>query len=252
LSSARRTASPPTGYSFGPRPPDHLLAAGLGSRRLTLHLPFPLRNRGRSAVSPAYPVGRRGPHSYPCRDSSGPSHHPCRDGAGAPAGRHTIVRDPFRVAGEGPGATPTPGPQLPIVIGSSGILTRGWRLRPWAPFSSSSDFLFLSPSSDYRESLGHSLSSGRPFYPFHPGLPRCPGFGATGGRHFPPLPPRERGDGFLHRPVGGSSRRTRGSPGAPPPSSGRPRRGGAAPAFVGAPNSSPSAPRAFAPGTGKP
>jgi hypothetical protein len=36
------------------------------------------------------------------------------------------------------------------------------------------------------------------------------------------------------------------------PSSGRPRRGGAAPAFVGVPISSPSAPRAFAPGTGKP
>jgi hypothetical protein len=43
----------------------------------------------RSAVSPAYPVGRRGPHNCPCRDSSCPSHHPCRDGAGTPAGRHT-------------------------------------------------------------------------------------------------------------------------------------------------------------------
>jgi len=42
-SSARRTASPPTGYSFGPRSPDRLLAAGLGSRRLTLHPPFPLQ-----------------------------------------------------------------------------------------------------------------------------------------------------------------------------------------------------------------
>ena len=47
------------------------------------------------------------------------------------------------------------------------------------------------PSSVYRESLGHSLFPERPFYPFHPGLPRCPGFGATGGRQFPPLPIRE-------------------------------------------------------------
>jgi hypothetical protein len=49
---------------------------------------FPLHME-RSAVSPAYPVGRRDPHGCPCRDSSGPSHHPCRDGAGTPAGRHT-------------------------------------------------------------------------------------------------------------------------------------------------------------------
>jgi hypothetical protein len=47
----------------------------------------------------------------------------------------------------------------------------------------------------------------------------------------------------LHRPARGGSRRTRRGPEAPPPSSGRPRRGGAAPAFVGASNSSPSAPR---------
>jgi hypothetical protein len=100
------------------------------------------------------------------------------------------------------------------------------------------------PSSAYRESLGHSLFPERPFYPFHPGLPRCPGLGATGGRHFPPLPIRERDDGsFYPSPPGGGSRRTRRGPEALPPSSGRPRRGGAAPAFVGASNSSPSAPR---------
>jgi len=52
-------------------------------------------------------------------------------------------------------------------------------------------FVSFCPSSVYRESLGHSLSSGRPFYPFHPGLPRYPGLGATGGRRFPPLPLRE-------------------------------------------------------------
>jgi hypothetical protein len=43
LSSVGEPLAPHTGYSFGPRPPDRLLAAGLGSRRLTLHLPhFPL------------------------------------------------------------------------------------------------------------------------------------------------------------------------------------------------------------------
>ena len=40
---------------------------------------------------------------------------------------------------------------------------------------SSSDFSSFCPSSIFRESLGHSLSSGRPFYPSHPGLPCCPG-----------------------------------------------------------------------------
>jgi hypothetical protein len=110
------------------------------------------------------------------------------------------------------------------------------------------------PSSVYRESLGHSLSSERPFCPSHPGLPCCPGIlglwaGANSRRS---LFGRRVMDYSLHHPSRGSSRRTRGGPGAPPPSSGRPRRGGAAPAFVGAPNSSSSAPRVFAPGTGKP
>jgi hypothetical protein len=84
--------------------------------------------------------------------------------------------------------------------------------------SLSSAFSPFCPSPAYRESLGHSLSSGRPFCPFHPGLPRCPGFGATGGRHFPPLPIRERDDRALFpSSPGGSSPRTRGSPGPPPP-----------------------------------
>jgi hypothetical protein len=39
----------------------------------------------------------------------------------------------------------------------------------------SSDFLSFRPFSDYRESLGHSLSSERPFCPSHPGLPCYPG-----------------------------------------------------------------------------
>jgi hypothetical protein len=110
------------------------------------------------------------------------------------------------------------------------------------------------PSSVYRESLGHSLSSGRPFCPSHPGLPCYPGIlglraGANSRRP-------SSGEGWmdysLHHPSRGSSHRTKGGPEVPPPSSGRPRRGGAAPAFVGTSNSSLSAPRAFAPGTGTP
>jgi hypothetical protein len=46
----------------------------------------------------------------------------------------------------------------------------------------------------------------------------------------------------VHRPARGGSRRTKGGPGPLPPSSGRPRRGGAAPAFVGGPTASLSAP----------
>jgi hypothetical protein len=49
-----------------------------------------------------------------------------------------------------------------------------------ASASMGSVFCFLTsssfcPSSVYRESLGRSLSSGRPFCPSHPGLPCCPG-----------------------------------------------------------------------------
>jgi hypothetical protein len=61
-----------------------------------------------------------------------------------------------------------------------------------ASASMGSVFCFLTsssfcPSSVFRESLGHSLSSGRPFCPSHPGLPCCPGIlglraGATSRR----------------------------------------------------------------------
>jgi len=85
--------APLSGYSLGPRPPDYLLAAGaqrtLQQEGTLSSAPLPPPILERSAVSPAYPVGRRGPHNYPCRDSSGASHHPCRDDAGTPAGRHT-------------------------------------------------------------------------------------------------------------------------------------------------------------------
>jgi hypothetical protein len=107
------------------------------------------------------------------------------------------------------------------------------------------------PSSVFRESLGHSLSLGAPLLPLPSGAPLLPRHpGATSGRRFPPS---LFGRGMMvpiHHPSRGSSRRTGRGPEALPPSSGRPRRGGAAPAFVGASNSSPSAPRALAPGTG--
>jgi hypothetical protein len=80
-------------------------------------------------------------------------------------------------------------PALNSVIEGSGILTRGWRLRPWAPFF----FVFFClplPSALLllnRESLGHSLFPERPFCPSHPGLLRYPGIlglwaGATSRR----------------------------------------------------------------------
>ena len=156
------------------------------------------------------------------------------------------VRDPFRVAGEGPGATTHPRSPAPTQsCGSSGILTRGCCLRPWAPFFLSSGFLFLPPFLYLPGELRALALLGAPLLPLPSGAPllsRHPG--AMGGRRFPPS---LFGRGMIgcstHHPPRGGSRRTRGGPGAPPPSSGRPRRGGAAPAFVGAPNSSSSAPR---------
>jgi hypothetical protein len=112
-------ASPVGAMSRRPRFSRPLMAAGAqrtSTRRTPSSAPLPPPISERSAVSPAYPVGRRDPHGCPCRDSSGPSHHPCRDGAGTPAGRHFYVRDPFRVAGEGPGATTHPRTPAPINV----------------------------------------------------------------------------------------------------------------------------------------
>jgi hypothetical protein len=104
-SSARRTASPPTGYSLGPRPPDHLLAAGLGSRRLTLHPPFPLRiAEGRRLALP--PDGRRRP--------SGASHR--SDGTVLDTRRPPRCRPGPLGSWGGSRRNPTPGPQLPTTI----------------------------------------------------------------------------------------------------------------------------------------
>jgi hypothetical protein len=64
------------------------------------------------------------------------------------------------------------------------------------------------PSSVFRESLGHSLFPGRPFCPFHPGLPRYPGIlGLRAGAASRRSLFGRRSDGFLsaHRPAGGSS-----------------------------------------------
>jgi hypothetical protein len=125
-------------------------------------------------------------------------------------------------------------------------------LRPWAPFSCLLISSFFCPSSVFRESLGHSLSSGRPFCPSHPGLPCYPGIlglraGATsrrslfGRRSDRSLCPSPR-QGWLPS----DQERSR----AATPSSGRPRRGGAAPAFVGGPTASLSAPRVLPWGLG--
>jgi hypothetical protein len=141
-----------------------------------------------------------------------------------------------------------PHPRSPasnIVIGGSGILTREWRLRLWAPFSSS-DFLFLPPFLCLPGELRAFALLGAPLLPLPSGAPLLPRHpGATGGRRFPPslLGRGRMGCSTYYHPPRGSSRRTGRGPEALPPSSGRPRRGGAAPAFVGASNSSPSAPR---------
>jgi hypothetical protein len=117
----------------------------------------------------------------------------------------------------------------------------------------SNDFFLLLPFVRFPGELRALALPGAPLLPLPSGAPLLPRHpGAMGGRRFPPS---LLGRGMMvptHHPSRGSSRRTGRGPEALPPSSGRPRRGGAAPAFVGAPNSSPSAPRALAPGTGKP
>jgi hypothetical protein len=114
------------------------------------------------------------------------------------------VRDPFRVTGEGPGATTHPRSPAPTQsCGSSGILSRGWRLRPWAPFSSS-DFLFLLPFVCLPGELRAIALPGAPLLPLPSGTPllsRHPG--ATGGRQFPPsLFGRGMMECYIHHPSG--------------------------------------------------
>jgi hypothetical protein len=93
---------------------------------------------------------------------------------------------------------------------------------------------------------------GAPLLPLPSRTPPPSWLRGYGRAPLPAVPLRERDDGSfsVHHPSGGGSRRTRRGPGTPPPSSGRPRHGGAAPAFVGVPNSSPSAPRVLPWGLG--
>jgi hypothetical protein len=87
--------------------------------------------------------------------------------------------------------TPVPSSQY-CEFGSSGILTRGWHQRPWAPFSSSSAFFSLLPFFCLPGELRAFALLGAPLLPLPSGAPLLPRHpGATGERHFPPLPLRE-------------------------------------------------------------
>jgi hypothetical protein len=179
LSSARRTASPPTGYSFGPRSPDRLLAAGLGSRRLTLHRPFPSAiAEGRRLALP--PDGRRRPRSGASHRSDGTvldTRRPPHRTSGIPIG-----------AGEGPGVTPPPVPSLQYCDWRLRDSDPGMRLRLWAPFFVfSDDFFLLLPFFCLPGELRALALLGAPLLPLPSGAPLLPRHpGATGGRHFPP------------------------------------------------------------------
>jgi hypothetical protein len=175
--------APRRGIPSGRGPRTTCWRQGSGACRLTLHLPFPLRNRGRSAVSPA-PRREAAPFRRltPFR----------RNGAGHPPAATPNVRDPFRSWGGSRRNTHPRSPALNSVIEGSGILTRGWRLRPWAPFSLSSDFLFLLPFICLPGELRAFALLGAPLLPLPSGAPLLPRHPeATGGRQFPPLPIRE-------------------------------------------------------------
>jgi hypothetical protein len=215
---------------------------GSGADGLPFICPFPSAiAEGRRLALP--PDGRRHPRSGASHRSDGT----VLDTRRPPRCRPGSLKELGRVP-----AQPHPrSPALNSVIEGSGILARGWRLRLWAPFFfvfllSSSDFLFLPPFFCLPGELrALALPRGAPSAPPIRGSPATPASWGYGRAPLPAVPLRERGDGSfsVHHPSRGSSRRTRGSPGPLPPSSGRPRRGGAAPAFVGGPNSSPSAPR---------
>jgi hypothetical protein len=98
------------------------------------------------------------------------------------------VRDPFRVAGEGPGATTHPRSPAPINV--NWVLrdsSPGVRLRLWAPFSSSSAFFSLPPFVCLPGELRALALLGAPLLPLPSGAPLPPRHpGAMGGRRFPP------------------------------------------------------------------
>ena len=120
-------------------------------------------------------------------------------------------------------------------------------------FVFSDDFFLLLPFFCFPGELRALALPGAPLLPLPSGAPLLPRHpGAMGGRQFPPLPLREA-ERWNSLPIAPPGEAPIG-PGEVqehhPPSSGRPRRGGAAPAFVGSPNSSPSAPRVLPQGLG--
>jgi hypothetical protein len=99
------------------------------------------------------------------------------------------VRDPFRVAGEGPGATTHP--RTPAPINVNWVLRDsdpGVRLRLWAPFSRLLTSSPFRPSSVYRESLGHSLSRSAPSAPPIRDSPAAPASWGYGRAPIPAAP----------------------------------------------------------------
>jgi len=90
--------------------------------------------------------------------------------------------------GRVPARTHPRSPALNSVIEGSGILTRGWHLRPWASFFVfSDDFFLLLPFLCFPGELRALALPGAPLLPLPSGAPLLPRHpGAKGGRHFPP------------------------------------------------------------------
>jgi hypothetical protein len=221
--------APHTGYSFGAAAPQTTCwrqgLKGPSNKRAPPHLPFPLRNCGRSAVSPAtHPVGGPGgppsPLSPQQRGQTGPH---------TTLATTRIVRDtrrpPHRTsgipygAGEGPGATPPPVPSLQHCDWRLRDSDPGVRLRLWAPFSSSSAFFSLPPFFCLPGELRALALLGAPLLPLSSRTPPLPWLWGYGRAPLPAAPSSGGGamELSLHRPAGGSSRRTRRGPGTPPP-----------------------------------
>jgi hypothetical protein len=203
--------------------PDYLLAAGArrpphGGALSSAPLPPPNYRRGRRLALPAL-SGGGALVTVPVGTAPAPHTIPVGMVRVHPPAATPNVRDPLM--GDWGGSRRNTHPRTPAPINVN------WVLRGATPGGASASMgsIFLvfclllpsAPSSVYRESLGRSLFPERPFCPFHPGLPCCPGFGATGGRQFPPS---LFGRGMMvsiHHPSRGSSHRTRRGPEALPP-----------------------------------
>jgi len=216
-SSARRTASPPPGVFAAIRPGPRLPrqpAGGRGSkdpptRGHPLICPTSPSNLERSAVSPAtHTVGGPGgpPSPLPPQQRGWPSQRPRNYGgdAGHPPAATPNVRDPLWSWG-GSRREPTPrSPALNNVIEGSGILTRGWHLRLWAPFSSV--FCLPLPSAlplSSGRALGVRSPRGAPSAPPIRGSPATPASWGYGRAPLPAVPLRERDDGPYPSPLQG-------------------------------------------------